>query len=210
MKHKTLIIFLFIVFVCGSFVQTRHHHVKHVFDGDTILIDTNEKVRYLGIDAPEIGYQGEKSEFMALESKDFNLHLIGMTRVRLELDLEKKDRHGRLLAYVYLETGEMVNCILLRKGLAHIMVTRPNLKYLDLLLKHQRLAMVEKLGIWCRDLVTPPITAEKYYLGSSKSYRFHRPGCPFAGEILPRNLVRFKSRREAFWVGFSPCKRCRP
>ncbi|MBW2609320.1 MAG: hypothetical protein JRC68_03125 [Deltaproteobacteria bacterium] len=60
--------------------------------------------------------------------------------------------------------------------------------------------------MWQRD----PINHEKYYIGSGKSYCFHRPGCPFAGKILPKNIVRFENHREAYWEGFSPCKRCSP
>ncbi len=62
MKRKNLIIFLFIAIITLSFTHSPYGLVKFVFDGDTILLDTDEKVRYLGIDAPEIGYEGEKSE----------------------------------------------------------------------------------------------------------------------------------------------------
>ncbi|UCF57116.1 MAG: nuclease, partial [Deltaproteobacteria bacterium] len=98
------------------------------------------------------------------------------------------------------------NALLVRHGLARVMVRRPNLKYFSLLLHDQRLAMAEKLGIWSEE----GAKMERRYLGSSKSYRFHRPACAFAGQIRPRNLVIFENRRKAFWEGFSPCKRCRP
>jgi micrococcal nuclease len=86
------------------------------------------------------------------------------------------------------------------------MAKRPNFKYFSLLLNDQRVAMKEKLGIWSRATAK----MERYYLGNSKSYRFHRPGCAFAAQIRAYNLVKFDSRRKAFWEGFSPCKRCRP
>lgn len=205
MKLKNLI-FLSMPLITLSFTHPLYHLVKFVYDGDTILLDTGEKVRYSGIDAPEIGHKGEKNEFMALASRDFNLHLVGKDRVRLEFDREKRDRHGRLLAYIFLEKGDMVNALMVRRGLARLMVKRPNIKYLSLLLHNQRLAMGERLGLWQKD----PKKLEKYYLGNRKSYRFHRPGCPFGTKIGPHNLVRFRRRRDAFWEGFSPCKRCRP
>jgi len=205
MKHKNLI-FLFTAFIGLSFTQSDRRLVKYVYDGDTILLDSGEKLRYLGIDAPELGDHGNKSEFMALESRDFNRHLVDQTLVNLEFDREKKDQYGRLLAYVFFEKGDMVNALLVRKGLARVMVKRPNLKYLNLLIHNQRLAMREKLGIWRKATEKP----ERYYLGSSKSYRFHRPGCDFSRKILPHNVVRFESCRDAFWDGFSPCKRCSP
>jgi len=207
MKRKNLIILFFIALISlSSTISLSYHLVKRVYDGDTILIETGEKVRYLGIDAPEIGGQGEKSEFMAIASRDFNFQLVGNTRVRLEFDKEKRDRYGRILAYVYLENGDMVNALLVKRGFARVMIKRPNIKYFSLLLNDQREAMAKKNGIWRRDSKK----LEKYYLGSSKSYRFHRPGCPFAKKILPHNFVSFKDSREAFWEGFSPCKQCRP
>ncbi len=206
MNRKNLLPFLFIALLGLSFGHPTNELVKSVYDGDTILLETGEKVRYLGIDAPEIGYEGKKSEFMAMASRAYNLNLVAKKRVTLEFDQEKRDRHGRLLAYVFLENGEMVNALMLRHGFARVMVERPNLKYFSRLLIDQRHAMGEKRGIWSQDTAN----AESFYPGSSKSYRFHRPGCAFAVQIRPSNLVRFQNRHKAFWKGFSPCKRCSP
>ncbi|MBW2610030.1 MAG: thermonuclease family protein [Deltaproteobacteria bacterium] len=144
MRYKYLIIPLFASFIVISSAQSRYHPVKYVYDGDTILINGGEKVRYLGIDAPELEHSGGDSEFMALTSRDFNHRLVGGKRVRLEFDCEKRDRHGRLLAYVFLENDEMVNELLIKSGLARIMIKPPNLKYLNLLLGYQRRAMSKK------------------------------------------------------------------
>ena len=206
MRHKNLIILFFIVFLSIAYAEPSFYSVKYVYDGDTILIDNGEKVRYLGIDAPEMGHKGGVNEFMALTSKEYNLFLVGNKRVRLEFDEEVKDRHGRLLAFVFLENGDMVNGILVRKGLAHLLVKGPKFKYFSLLLGYQRRAMSEKLGLWKNQ----PANPEPYYIGNSKSFRFHRPTCPFGNRILQKNLVKFKKYQDAFWDGFSPCKRCRP
>ena len=206
MKDKNLIMLLFIALIPLSFTPLLYHCVTFVYDGDTVLMDTGERVRYLGIDAPEIGHEGKTSEFMALSSREYHIRLVGQRRIRLEFDQEKNDRYRRLLAYVFLENGEMVNALMVRRGLAHVMVNRPNLKYFDLLLRDQRLAMEEKLGIWRKK----SLTQEKQYIGSRKSYRFHRPGCPFGRKIPSRNFVRLTNRHDAFWAGFSPCKSCRP
>lgn len=206
MSRKNLLEILFIGFICLSFTQATYNRVKFVYDGDTILLETGEKVRYLGIDAPEMDYQGRKSEFMAVASRDYHSRLVDNKRVRLEFDQEKRDHHGRLLAYVFLEGGEMVNALLLRQGFAHVLVKRPNLKYFSVLLNEQRLAMKEKRGVWSQ----ATHRMERCYFGNGNSYRFHRPGCAFAKQIRAHNLVKFESRHKAFWEGFSPCKRCRP
>jgi micrococcal nuclease len=143
---------------------------------------------------------------MAREAQNLNRELVAKARVRLEYDQEKKDRYGRLLAYVFLRNGEMVNALLVSKGMAHVLLNKLNLKYQDLLVDCQRNAMKKKIGIWSRPLKGN----EKFYVGNRHSYRFHRPDCPFAREIAPKNAVRFNSLYDAFWAGYGPCKQCRP
>jgi endonuclease YncB( thermonuclease family) len=206
MNHKNLIPLIFIALIGLAASQKPLYFVKFVYDGDTILTSTGQKVRYLGIDAPEIGYGQKKSEFMALAARNENIRLVGKGEVILEFDQERRDQYGRLLAYVHLEHGEMVNALLIRKGLAHVTVKLPNLKYFQYLLDHQRLAMEERLGIW----KVPAERVETFYLANKKSYRFHRPDCAFGKQIGSNRRLRFGSRMEAFWEGFSPCSKCRP
>jgi micrococcal nuclease len=181
-------------------------YVRQVYDGDTLLLSTGEHVRYIGMDAPEIDHQGGKSDFLAYEARQLNAKLVQGKSVRLELDLERNDRHGRLLAYVFLENGDMVNELLVRKGLARVLQMPPNLKYASLLLDSQRRAMAERIGLWQKE----PEKPEPYYIGNSDSYRFHRPSCPLGKTISRRHRVRFESAYEASWEGYSPCRRCKP
>jgi len=207
-------IFLFIILATflaseASFVCPREKiaRVKFVYDGDTILLSTGDKVRYLGINTPELDPKENRHEFMAIEARRFNIKLVKGKLVRLEFDKEKRDRYGRLLAYVYLvRTGEMVNAILLKMGLAYVLSKEPNLKYRRFFIKCQREAMKKKIGIWSR----PFKDDEKFYIGNRRSFVFHRPDCPFGRRMNPRNVIIFKSTYEAFWYGYSPCKRCKP
>lgn len=179
--------------------------VVYVYDGDTVLLENGTRVRYLGIDTPEIDHEGGRSDFMAEEARDVNGKMVRGRRVRLEYDREKVDSHGRRLAYLFLPTGEMMNAVLIRRGLAHVMSIRPNLKYRGLLLDFQRKAMAEGIGIWS----SLPKTLE-IRIGNSNSFRFHRPDCPFAKRISQKSRIRFRSCFEAFWEGYAPCRRCRP
>jgi micrococcal nuclease len=181
-------------------------YVKQVYDGDTVALSTGEQVRYVGMDAPEMDHHGDQSEFLAREAREMNAKLVQGKPVRLEIDQERNDRHGRLLAYVFLENGDMVNELLVRKGLARVLPKPPNLKYSSLLLDSQRRAMVERVGIWQKE----PDQPERYYIGNSDSYRFHRPGCPFGKTISGRHRVRFDSAYKASWEGYSPCRQCKP
>lgn len=206
MRYKILIILVFMASSCVSNTNAPLYEVKYVYDGDTILIDNNKKVRYLGIDAPEIGHHAEMSEFMAIQSKAYNLRLVSHGKIRLEFGPEHRDRYGRFLAFVYIESGEMVNGLLVKHGLAHVMVKSPKQKHFDLLLEYQRRAITERLGIWGRG----PVAPEPFYIGNKESYRFHRPACPFGRKISPKNRIHFATYGAACWEGFSPCKKCKP
>src|SRR5438093_5837945 len=78
--------------------------VVRVVDGDTIYVDLGsrpEKVRYIGIDTPEIGPPIRRLQPGGREAAEVNRTLVEGKRVRLELDARERDRYGRLLAYVY-------------------------------------------------------------------------------------------------------------
>jgi micrococcal nuclease len=209
MRFKKVIFFIILIFLQGlslSLTSFAFHRVVFVYDGDTVLLKNGAKVRYLGINTPEIDHEGNKSEFMAHKAKDFNQKLVKGALVRLEYDLERKDRYKRVLGYVFLQNGDMVNALLVRKGLAYVISIRPNLKYRDLLLEYQRKAIKERVGIWSNLLRSKG----EHCLGNRRSYRFHLPDCPFAMKTSQKNLIKFRSIYDAFWEGYSPCKRCKP
>ena len=68
--------------------------------------------------------------------------------VLVEFDVQKRDRYKRLLGYVYLQDGRMLNEIIVRSGYASLMTIPPNVKYKDRFLKAYRAARDEKLGLW--------------------------------------------------------------
>jgi endonuclease YncB( thermonuclease family) len=203
MSTRKLILILFAAFISLSFRGAGGHVVRNVFDGDTIQLLNGQKIRYFGIDTPEMG---ELPEFMAVEARETNRRLAAGKKVRLEFDHAIEDRHGRKLAYVFLEDGEMINLILVRKGLAHVLVSGPDAKYFSRLLENQRLAIRDGIGIWSKERKNP----ERTYIGNIRSYVFHRPGCFRAKEISRYNRNPFQDRRSAFWEGYHPCSICRP
>ena len=89
--------------------------VIRIIDGDTLEIESGEKVRLLGIDAPEKGerYSLEAAKF--LEEKVLNKTVV------LELGSERYDRYGRILAYLYIN-GKNINIELVKNGLANVYV----------------------------------------------------------------------------------------
>jgi micrococcal nuclease len=124
--------------------------VVRVVDGDTIhvqLSDRLEKVRYIGVNTPELRHPQRGVEPGSHEAHAVNRRLVEGKRVRLELDVQPRDRHGRLLAYVW--TGDtMVNAELLRLGYAQVMTVPPNVRHQALFLKLQRAARNSHRGLW--------------------------------------------------------------
>ena len=131
--------------------QELNYHVVRVVDGDTIVIDYNgkyEKVRLLMIDAPESVHPNKSlnTTFGAMVS-DYTKVYLEDKYVTLEFDKETKDRYGRLLAYVYCN-GVFVNELLVTNGYAKVEIFEPNHKYKDVLMRAQKYAQGNKLGIW--------------------------------------------------------------
>lgn len=106
-----------------------------MIDGDTIELRDGRFVRYIGIDTPEVRRRvGERwvvdPEPFARAATDANRRLVEDQPVRLEYDVQPKDRHGRILAYVYV--GErMVNEELLAEGVAQPLTIPPNVRYAE-------------------------------------------------------------------------------
>ena len=115
--------------------------VIQVVDGDTLVIEGGYHVRYVGIDAPEI------DEFYYLEAKQANRELVEGKKVRLEKDISDKDRHGRLLRYVYVD-GTLVDAEMVRQGYAWAKAYPPDVKYQVYLEAVEKEARQAKRGIW--------------------------------------------------------------
>ena len=106
--------------------ETTQATVKRVIDGDTIIVlvgDTEYRVRYLGIDAPESVSLDRPVEFMGRDAADANRRLVSSATVVLERDQSETDAHGQLLRHVWVERDgalELVGLELVRAGLARI------------------------------------------------------------------------------------------
>ena len=126
--------------------------VEKVIDGDTIVLEGGEKVRYLGINAPEIRrWEGNrwtpKKQIFGEEATSYNQKLVERKKVKLEYDLKKRDNYNRVLAYIWID-GIFVNGELLKNGLALVDVRAPNVKHQKMFLDLQREARDFHRGIW--------------------------------------------------------------
>ena len=124
----------------GDILDTKYL-VEKVVDGDTFIMNNgrNEvRVRLIGIDTPEsvapeeyLEKTGKENTEEGKNASDFTKSLIEDQYVYLEFDAQQEDKYGRLLAYVYLEDGRMLQDILITEGYAELMTIPPNVKYAD-------------------------------------------------------------------------------
>ncbi len=122
--------------------------VRRAVDGDTVVLSSGERLRYIGMDTPELHHPKKPVQWYAREAMEFNRTVVEGKPVRLEFDVERYDKYRRLLAYVYLQDGTFVNAELVRQGYAKILTIPPNVKYADLFLKYQREAREASRGLW--------------------------------------------------------------
>ena len=159
------VILLFSFSTCYGWMARKHDYnnilVTRVIDGDTIKLADGERVRLIGIDTPEARYNQKLERDRKREKKDaetiirmgqkasaFTKTLVEGKRVKLEFDVEKYDRYDRLLAYVYLPNGTMLNAELVKEGYAQVYTFPPNVKYVDLFVRLQEEARENNRGLW--------------------------------------------------------------
>ena len=127
--------------------------VERVVDGDTLVMDDGERVRLIGVDTPETKRPGSPVECFGKAASAFTERLVEGERVELELDVEERDRYGRLLAYVTRARDDLdVNAELLRRGYATALTVPPNVRRADRYARLARRARREGRGLWdaCR------------------------------------------------------------
>ncbi len=135
--------------------------VSRVVDGDTIVLSDDRRVRYIGIDTPETVDPGEPVQCYGPEASARNKALVEGQTVFLETDVNDTDIYDRLLRYVYLEDGRMVNEVLVAEGYAISKAYPPDTKYQERLDTAQREAKALGLGLWsaCEQAAAPTATA---------------------------------------------------
>lgn len=159
----TLIVFL-AVLIAGVYQYSTSHYqqpltrdsrpaadfieadVVKVIDGDTVEIKGGERVRYIGIDTPEI------DQIFYQEAKDRNNGLVYGKKVRLDIcKSQPRDKYGRLLAWVYVD-DIFVNAALIKEGYARILTIPPcGIEKEDEFKNYEKSARDRRFGVWAKD-----------------------------------------------------------
>lgn len=137
------------------------YKIVYVNDGDTIKLNNNERVRLIGIDTPESRdgdklsrdvkkrHSDRKTQLaMGKKASIYAKSFLEGQSVRLEYDVEQRDRYGRLLAYVYLMDGTFVNAKIIQEGYAYPLTIPPNVRYAHLFQQWFKEARQQKRGLW--------------------------------------------------------------
>lgn len=144
MERKNLIL-IFLFLSSGIFyyiitepqLELEQHTLIHAIDGDTVEIETGEKIRLKGINAPE------KGELLSEESKQILANLENKT---IHLENHGKDRYGRILGYIYFKDRN-INIFLIEKGLAHSYFYEGD-NHQKEIINEETKAQTSQIGIW--------------------------------------------------------------
>ena len=175
--------------------------VAAINDGDSMELLGGDRLRLLSVDTPE------KGDLLYDRACRFLSELSLGKQGRIEFAGRRRDKYGRLLGYLYIDSI-FVNQAIIEEGLGYLYLfsdTEPDRPETARLLAAQRRAMKNKVGLWAIER-----TPEDYYLAGQNSFRFHRPGCPLVGDYRPDRHRMFKTREEALYEGLSPCRKCQP
>jgi micrococcal nuclease len=131
--------------------------MKRVVDGDTIDIEiggNTERVRLIGINTPETKHPTKGVECFGPEASAYAEQLLPTgTQLRVERDIEARDKYGRLLLYVYIANSNIfVNLDLVMQGYARPMVFEPNTAHKTDFAQAATQAELRNVGLWqaCR------------------------------------------------------------
>jgi micrococcal nuclease len=154
--RRSLRLVVGVVLICGLLVLRNWDfggdepgntaRVTRVTDGDTIRLDGLGRVRLIGIDTPEVF--GER-ECYGPQASAFAKRMLPIgTRVTYSLGVERQDRYGRTLAYVYLPDGRLFNELLAERGYATVLTIPPNDRFAGRFESAVRQARERHAGLW--------------------------------------------------------------
>ena len=205
---KIIVLLLIFVIGCTSEIEniTSLAVVERVVDGDTVVLNNSEKVRFICVNTPE------KNEDGYIEATNFLKEILLNKTVLLVKDTTEKDKYGRLLRYVYLN-GTFVNSLIAEKGFGGSFPYAPDLKLCDEIKIAEEKAKLSKLGIWSKEETAgdPCVSlgcAENNVVGSKNSDKWHYCNCKWAKRIKKENLVCFNTTEEAEEKGYTETGSC--
>lgn len=135
--------------------QRLRYTVVKVPDGDTVYLSNGDRIRLLGINAPEIAHRNRPGEPGGEQAAEFLRDLLMVQgegqRVGLVDDVQRQDHYKRRLAHLFDDQGNNLNQLMVEQGLAFVYLHPPNLKYADDYLAAEQRARAQQRGLWALD-----------------------------------------------------------
>ncbi|MFZ0428419.1 MAG: thermonuclease family protein [Acidobacteriota bacterium] len=176
--------------------------VQRVVDGDTVILEQLGRVRLIGVDSPESVRPGYPVERFGREAAQYARQVLTGQTVRLEFDRERRDAHGRALAYLYLPDGECFNRSLITRGMAFAYTLYP-FRYRFEFLALEDKARQAGAGMWA---AVPAEIRQGTLHGNTRSRVYHSSNCEY---FDCRNCsVVLNSRLDAEKQGYRPHWAC--
>lgn len=124
--------------------------VQRAVDGDTLKLSDGRSVRLIGINTPERGHHGRRTEPFAEAARRRLQALVDASgaRVSLQVGSEPRDRYGRTLAHAYDRQGQNIEARLLEEGLGYLVAVAPNTALVACQQAAERVARSARLGLW--------------------------------------------------------------
>lgn len=144
----------------GPEIAGRIARVKRVVDGDTIVLENGERLRYIGIDTPEEFDRRKPVQCFAKEAAEANRQLVEGKTIVYSYDTNERDKYGRLLGYVWLKDarwgkdGSFVNERLIRDGYAFAWAYGKDRTHADTFAAAEADAKAHRRGLWASCQVT--------------------------------------------------------
>ncbi len=177
---------------CDAPINTETVHIKWVVDGDTVHLTDGRKVRLLGLNTPEIARKRKLAEPLAESARLRLLQLISPYQtIRLQQGHENKDRYQRTLANLYLPDGTNLSQILLREGLASLLIMPPNLRHSECFISAQTYAKTRRAGVWALD---------KYQASAVDTLE---PDSNKGFIVIQGKIMRIGESRDSIWLNFN-------
>jgi micrococcal nuclease len=191
--------------------------VAHIYDGDTLRLADDRRLRLIGINAPETGRGKQPPQPLAAQAATALESLLDRQdhTLTLHYGTARQDHYGRLLAHAFLKNGDNLAVQLLEQGLATALAVPPNTRAADCYRRIEERARAARLGIWslpdyqsiaAADL-SPDARGFRLVEGRIRDIRHSRYGIwlqldgPLAAHIARRDLVNFPADYPAALLG---------
>lgn len=189
--------------------------VRHVLDGDSIILSDQRQARMIGINAPEFGKDGRPDEPLAAAARNRLRALVQGKTVKLQLETEERDHYGRWLAHLILADGTNVEEVLLKEGLVAAIAVPPNVAQVQRHQAAETQARKARRGLWA-DAYFQPIPAASLttdhtgfhfvrgqvtHVGRSKKFVYLDIGAHFALRIAHADWQHYFQSRPDDWRG---------